>query len=32
MLPNWYNEYKEKIDKSILEYLDLYFEKNKVNF
>jgi hypothetical protein len=28
MLPNWYNDYKKKIDKSIVEYLDLYFEKN----
>ena len=28
MLPNWYNEYKEKIDNSIENYLENYFEIN----
>ncbi len=27
MLPNWYNDYKEKIDESIVKYLDMYFSK-----
>jgi hypothetical protein len=26
MLPDWYSDYKKKIDESIIKYLDVYFE------
>ncbi|MDD2907378.1 MAG: polyprenyl synthetase family protein [Candidatus Gracilibacteria bacterium] len=29
MLPTWYNQYKQIIEKSITDYLDLYFLENK---
>jgi geranylgeranyl diphosphate synthase type II len=32
MFPSWYNDYKKKIDLSIVEYLNLYFEKKSEDF
>jgi hypothetical protein len=32
MLPDWYNNYKKRIDESIVKYLDLYFEKNNKDY
>jgi len=29
MLPSWYNEYKQKIEDSIKDYLDSYFLENE---
>jgi hypothetical protein len=32
MLPEWYNDYKRKIDEGIVKYLDLYFGKNNKDY